>query len=43
MDKKRLKKIAQNLSAPPKGILAADESTATIGKRFEQVSVKSTK
>ena len=43
MDKKRLKKIAQNLSAPPRGILAADESTATIGKRFEQISVKSTK
>ena len=33
MDKKRLKKIAQTLSAQPRGILAADESTGTIGKR----------
>ena len=42
MDKKRLKKIAQTLSAQPRGILAADESTGTIGKRFEQISLKST-
>ena len=42
MDKKRLKKIAQTLSVQPRGILAADESTGTIGKRFEQISLKST-
>jgi hypothetical protein len=30
-----LKFIAQKLSEQGKGILAADESTATIGKRFD--------
>ena len=29
-----LAKTAQTLVAPGRGILAADESTATIGKRF---------
>lgn len=29
-----LKKIANAIIAPGKGILAADESTATCGKRF---------
>ena len=42
MDKEKLKTIAENLSAPSKGILAADESTTTIGKRFKQISLKST-
>lgn len=31
--------IAQRLVAPKKGILAADESTVTIGKRFERYSI----
>lgn len=30
-----LKNIAQAIVAPGKGILAADESTGTIGKRFK--------
>ena len=33
---------AQALVAPGKGILAADESTATIGKRFASIDVEST-
>jgi fructose-bisphosphate aldolase class I len=28
--------VAAQLAAPGKGLLAADESTATIGKRFEK-------
>lgn len=32
---------ARELVAPYKGILAADESTGTIGKRFEQIGVES--
>lgn len=34
-----LKRIANAIVAPGKGILAADESTATCGKRF-QVSLR---
>lgn len=34
-----LRRIANAIVAPGKGILAADESTATCGKRF-QVNVK---
>lgn len=34
-----LKKTAQAIVTPGKGILAADESTGTIGKRFEKISV----
>jgi len=34
-----LKYIAQSLSQQGKGILAADESTATIGKRFDSIGV----
>ena len=37
-----LKQIAQKLVSDGKGILAADESTATIKKRFDQISVLST-
>jgi fructose-bisphosphate aldolase class I len=33
---------ARGLVAPGKGILAADESTGTIGKRFDQIGVEST-
>ena len=33
---------AKNICAPGKGILAADESTGTIGKRFEAISVENT-
>ena len=34
--------IAQAMVAPGKGILAADESTGTIGKRFEGINVENT-
>src|SRR5215472_11066526 len=37
-----LKEIARTLVAPGKGILAADESTPTITKRFEAVGLPST-
>jgi fructose-bisphosphate aldolase, class I len=36
-----LEKTAQELVAPGKGILAADESFGTIGKRFEAVGIES--
>ncbi|KAK6642156.1 aldolase [Polyplax serrata] len=35
-----LKKIAEAIIAPGKGILAADESTATIGKRLADIGVE---
>lgn len=38
---KDLETTAQKLATPGKGILAADESTATITKRFEAVGVQS--
>ncbi len=41
MNKTKLNSIANQLSAPPKGILAADESTNTITKRFETINVES--
>ena len=41
MDKNKLNKIANSLVYNSKGILAADESTATISKRFEQINLES--
>lgn len=38
--KKELREIAQAIVAPGKGILAADESTGTIGKRFSTISLE---
>jgi len=38
----RLKKIAESICAPGKGILAADESTGTIGKRFGEIALQNT-
>ena len=35
-----LKKTAQALVAPGKGILAADESTSTLGKRFTKINLE---
>lgn len=35
-----LRKIAEAIVAPGKGILAADESTATIGKRFTDIGLE---
>ena len=37
-----LNKVAQALVAPGKGILAADESSGTIKKRFDAINVEST-
>src|SRR3989337_398646 len=37
-----LESVAQALVAPGKGILAADESTGTIEKRFKSIGVEST-
>lgn len=37
-----LEETARHLVAPKKGILAADESTGTIKKRFDKINVKST-
>ncbi|KAJ9596255.1 hypothetical protein L9F63_027121 [Diploptera punctata] len=37
-----LSKIANAIVAPGKGILAADESTSTIGKRFSDIGVENT-
>jgi len=41
MDKELLEKIASDLVAPGKGILAADESNGTMTKRLESVGVSS--
>ena len=38
--KDELMKTAKEICAPGKGILAADESTGTIGKRFDGISVE---
>ena len=42
MDIQQLAKTAQALVAPGKGILAADESSTTIKKRFDSINVEST-
>lgn len=42
MNKDQLAKVAQAMVAPGKGILAADESTSTIKKRFDAIKVEST-
>jgi len=42
MDLAALNHVAERLVAPGKGILAADESTGTIKKRFDSIGVEST-
>ncbi len=42
MNYEQLKNTAKNMVASGKGILAADESTPTCGKRFESIGVEST-
>ena len=42
MNTENLNSIAQAMVAPNKGILAADESTPTIGKRFANINTEST-
>ena len=37
-----LAKVAQAMVAPGRGILAADESTGTIGKRFDAIGLENT-
>src|SRR5215217_6241504 len=41
MNVQELEKTARELVAPGKGILAADESFGTIGKRFEAFGIES--
>jgi fructose-bisphosphate aldolase class I len=43
MNLEAMRETARDLMAPGKGILAADESTGTIKKRFDQIGVESTK
>src|SRR6266853_4902401 len=38
----KLNKVANAMVAPDKGILAADESTGTIKRRFEAIGVENT-
>src|SRR5579872_6774468 len=42
MNLAELNKVAEAMVKPGRGILAADESTGTIGKRFEAIGVPST-
>jgi len=42
MNLEQLNKVAAAMTAPGRGILAADESTGTIGKRFDAIGVPST-
>ncbi|MGB1088350.1 MAG: class I fructose-bisphosphate aldolase, partial [Alphaproteobacteria bacterium] len=42
MDKAKLEGIAQKIMTPGRGILAADESTGTIKKRFDSIGTEST-
>lgn len=37
-----LARTAQKIATPGKGILAADESTGTIGKRFDKINIQNT-
>src|SRR4051794_39731155 len=42
MNLAELNKVAEAMVAPGRGILAADESSSTIKKRFDAISVEST-
>jgi fructose-bisphosphate aldolase class I len=42
MDLQALHEIAERMTAPGKGLLAADESTGTIKKRFDTIGLEST-
>ena len=42
MNKKEQLETVSKICAPGKGILAADESTGTIGKRFDSIDVENT-
>lgn len=40
--RKELAETASKLTSPGKGILAADESTGTLGKKFTAINVENT-
>jgi fructose-bisphosphate aldolase, class I len=40
--KEELIRTAKEITTPGKGILAADESTGTIGQRFQSINVENT-
>ncbi len=42
MNLNELSEIAEKIVAPGKGVLAADESSGTIKKRFDAIGVEST-
>ena len=42
MNLEQLSKVARNMVVPGKGILAADESSGTIQKRFDAINVTNT-
>src|SRR5579863_5743942 len=42
MDLNELNRVAEAMVAPGRGILAADESTATLKKRFDAIGIEST-
>ena len=42
MNLAELNKVAEAMVAPGRGILAADESTSTIKRRFDAIGVEST-
>ena len=42
MNRNELARIARAMVAPGKGILAADESSGTIKKRFDAIQLEST-
>jgi fructose-bisphosphate aldolase, class I len=42
MNLEQLNKVAEAMTAPGRGILAADESSGTIAKRFDSIGVEST-
>jgi fructose-bisphosphate aldolase class I len=42
MNLAELNKVAQAMSAPGRGLLAADESSGTIKRRFDAIGVEST-
>ena len=42
MNKTELLDTIRKICAPGKGILAADESTGTIGKRFDSIKLENT-
>ncbi|MBK5107511.1 MAG: fructose-bisphosphate aldolase, partial [Anaerolineales bacterium] len=42
MDLQKIEAVARGIVAPGKGVLAADESSPTIKKRFDSINIEST-